>query len=98
VVREGDAWIVDGPFGKANVRFAEPNDLGVLDHDVEMESGVTIHNPMRVVPHGDGSEFLFTLIRQPGTSDEEFAKDRAAVENDLKTLKALLEGRSERTD
>jgi hypothetical protein len=41
---------------------------------------VTVHNPMRVVPHGEGSEFTFTLIRQPGMSDEEYARDRAAVE------------------
>jgi hypothetical protein len=62
-----------------------------LDHDVELESGVSIHNPMRVVPNGEGSEFVFTLIRQPGMSDGQFAKDRAAVENDLKTLKDVLE-------
>jgi hypothetical protein len=48
---------------------------------------------MRVAPNGQGSEFVFTLIRQPGTSDEQFAKDKAAVENDLETLKDLLERR-----
>ena len=53
--------------------------------------GVTIHNPMRVVPNGEGSEFTFTLIRQRGVSDERFAADRAAVEKDLRTLKELLE-------
>jgi hypothetical protein len=62
-----------------------------MDHDVTLESGVTIHNPMRVVPNGEGSEFVFTLIRRPGMSDEQFAKDKTAVENDLKTLKHLLE-------
>jgi hypothetical protein len=46
---------------------------------------------MRVVPNGEGSEFIFTLIRQPGVSDGQFAKDQAAVEKDLKTLKGLLE-------
>lgn len=92
VQREGDAWIVEAPFGKVRVKFTEPNALGVLDHDVTLESGVTVHNPMRVVPRGEGSEFLFTLIRQPGMSDEQFASDRAAVEQDLKTLKHLLEG------
>jgi len=91
VERNGDEWIVDAPFGKAKVRFAERNAFGVLDHDVELESGVTVHNPMRVVAHGDGSEFLFTLIRQPGTSDEQLAKDMATVESDLRTLKAILE-------
>jgi hypothetical protein len=62
-----------------------------MDHDVELESGVTIRNPMRVVPNGEGSEFVFALIRQPGMSDGQFAKDKAAVENDLATLKGLLE-------
>ena len=45
---------------------------------------MTIHNPMRVVANREGSEFVFTLIRQPGMSNEQFAMDQAAVENDLK--------------
>jgi carbon monoxide dehydrogenase subunit G len=94
VRRDGDEWIADAPFGKVRVRFAQRNSLGVMDHDVKLESGVTIHNPMRVVPNGDGSEFIFTLIRQPGMSDAQFAKDKAAVEIDLKTLKDLLERKS----
>ena len=73
------------------MKFAPPNSLGVMDHDVTLESGVTVHNPMRVVPNGEGSEFVFTLIRQPGMSDEQLARDKAAVESDLKTLKGLLE-------
>ena len=90
--RDGDEWVADAPFGKVRVRFAPPNAFGVLDHDVTLESGVTVHNPMRVVPHGEGSEFVFTLFRRPGMSDEDLAKDRAAVEHDLRTLKGLLEG------
>ena len=91
VRRDGNEWVADAPFGKVRVRFVEGNALGVMDHDVTLESGVTVHNPMRVVPHGAGSEFVFTLIRQPGMSDGQFARDRAAVENDLQTLKDLLE-------
>ena len=91
VKRDGDEWVVDAPFGEVRVKFAERNAYGVLDHDVKLESGVIVHNPMRVVPHGEGSQFLFTLIRQPGTSDEQFAKDKVAVEKDLGTLKILLE-------
>jgi hypothetical protein len=91
VRQEGDEWVAASPMGTVKIRFAERNTFGVLDHDVRLESGVTIHNPMRVVPHGDGSEFTFTLIRQPGMSDEQFAEDKAAVEKDLRTLKDLLE-------
>ena len=91
VRKDGDEWIADAPFGRVRVRFVQRNSLGVMDHDVTLESGVTIHNPMRVVPHGDGSEFVFTLIRQPGMSDARFIEDKAAVENDLRTLKDVLE-------
>lgn len=93
--RDGDEWIADAPFGKVRVKFVERNSLGVMDHDVKLESGVIVHNPMRVVPHGEGSEFVFTLIRRPGIPDDQFAKDKAAVENDLKTLKELLERKTE---
>jgi hypothetical protein len=91
VRKDGDELIADAPFGRVRVRFAPPNAFGVLDHDVRLESGATIHNPMRVVPNGDGSEFVFTLIRQAEASDEDFARDKATVESDLKTLKGLLE-------
>jgi hypothetical protein len=96
VTREGDEWIMDAPFGKVRVKFAKQNAFGVMDHDVTLESGATVHNPMRVVPNGNGSEFLFTLIRQPGMSDEQFLKDKAAVEKDLRALKTLLERDPER--
>lgn len=91
VTRDGDEWVADAPFGRVRVRFAPLNAFGVVDHDVTLESGVTVHNSVRVVPNGEGSEFVFTLIRQPGMSDGKFAEDKAAVENDLKTLKHLLE-------
>jgi uncharacterized protein YndB with AHSA1/START domain len=91
VRQEGEEWLMDSPLGKVRVRFAERNAFGVMDHDVKLESGVTVHNPMRVVPHGEGSELVFTVIRQPGTTDEQFTADTAAVQKDLKTLKGLLE-------
>ena len=73
------------------VRFAAPNAFGILDHDVVLESGATFHNPMRVLPNGDGSEVVFTLFRLPGMSDAQFAADAGAVERDLRELEALLE-------
>jgi uncharacterized membrane protein len=45
VKREGNEWIVDAPFGKVRVKFAEQNTFGVMDHDVTLESGATVHNP-----------------------------------------------------
>ena len=91
VRRDGERWIADAPSGRIKVRLAPPNPFGVLDHDVELESGVIVHNPMRVVPNGEGREFVVTLVRRPSMSDAELAQDKAAVERDLETLKALLE-------
>ena len=91
LTRVHDEWIADGPLGRVRVRFTPENDLGVLDHDVELPAGVVVHNPIRVVPNGEGSEVTFTLFRQPGVSDQEYEKDTAAVERDLRTLRTVLE-------
>lgn len=89
--REGNELVATGPLGTVRVRFVPRNDLGVLDHEVVLESGQVFHNAMRVVPNGRGSELAFMVLRPPGRSDEEFAADAAAVERDLKALKALVE-------
>jgi hypothetical protein len=90
----GDDWIIDSPTGAVKVKFTATNPIGVLDHDVTLPSGVTFYNPMRVVPNGDGCEFVFTLYRMPDVSDESFSQDAQAVESDLRTLKAILEADS----
>jgi hypothetical protein len=85
------AWTADTPMDKAKIRFAEKNRFGILDHDVILESGVTFHNPMRVLPNGRSSEVIFTLFRQSGVSDEKFLEDAKWVEKDLTILRDLLE-------
>jgi polyketide cyclase/dehydrase/lipid transport protein len=84
-------WFVETGSGQVGVEFAERNELGVLDHDVTLPSGEVVHNPMRVVPDGDGSEVEFVLRRRPGMSDEEFARDEGLVQADLTRLKHILE-------
>ncbi|MFF8381919.1 SRPBCC family protein [Streptomyces sp. NPDC015661] len=88
----GDAWVADSsPLGRVVVAFAPRNDLGVLDHDVTLPSGETVHNPVRVIADGPRSEVVFTLRRQPGTGDADFERDAATVTADLARLKELLE-------
>lgn len=72
------------------IRFSEVNTLAGMDNDVELDSGVIVHNAMRVVPNGNGSEFIFILLRQPGMSEEQFADDARAVAKDLRTSKEIL--------
>lgn len=85
-------WVADGAaIGRVRVRFTEPNPFGILDHDVTLPTGATVHNPLRVLPNGQGSEVVFSVFRQPGISAEQFANDTRTVEKDLRTLKRLVE-------
>ncbi|MER8219283.1 SRPBCC family protein [Streptomyces sp. NPDC094143] len=84
-------WVGESPMGRIVVDFAPRNDFGVLDHDVTLPSGHTVHNPMRVIADGPGCEVVFTLRRQPWTSDEEFHRDAEAVSADLAALKRVME-------
>jgi hypothetical protein len=89
--RDGDAWVFQSEQGAARVQFVPRNDLGVLDHHVTLPDGAVLYSPMRVLANGDGSHVSFTLFRLPGVTDEAFAADAALIEQDLTTLKSLLE-------
>lgn len=89
--QEGGEWFADSPMGRVKVSMAPRNGFGVLDHDVTLPDGRTVHNAFRVVPVGDGSLLAFVVLRLPGTTPEAFAADAAHVARDLKVLKALLE-------
>ena len=91
VERDGDDWVTQSPMGRVRVRFTPRNELGVLDHDVTLPSGETVHNPLRVIGDGDGCEVVFTVRQRPDMTDEAFERDAAAVAEDLATLKSLLE-------
>jgi len=90
IEKRGAGWVAQTTLGQVTFRFAAANDFGVLDHDVELPSG-TVHNAMRVVPNGAGSEVLFTLIQFPGISDAQFQQDMDTVRADLNKLRTLLE-------
>lgn len=86
-----DTWIAEAPMGRVVIKFADTNVFGVLDHNVILPSGVSVYNPMRVVPNGDGSEIIFTLFCQADTSEDKFQEDAEWVKKDLEKLKMLLE-------
>lgn len=88
---ENGEWIAGSPMGRIKIRFAEKNIFGVLDHEVELESGMTFNNPMRVVANGEGSEVTFTLFRQPEMGDAKFEEDAKMITSDFAALKGLLE-------
>jgi hypothetical protein len=84
-------WTLETDAGSMKVRFTEPKVLGILDHEVTLESGVTVVNAMRVVPNGDGSELLMLVLHRPDMSALEFRRDVEAVRADLARLRKAAE-------
>lgn len=91
VKRAGEHWEVTTQQGTVGLRFTPHNEYGVLDHTVVLSDGIEIYVPMRVIPNGNGSEVMLVLFRQPEMDDAEFTRDAGLMQNDLSTLKALLE-------
>ena len=89
-------WYAEGGMGRIAIDFAPRNPYGVLDHDVTLPTGEVFYNPLRVVADeaggAGGCEVVFTLRRQQDMSDEDYARDEAAVLADLARLKAVVEG------
>lgn len=92
VERDGHQWFTDAPMGRVTFTFTPRNDSGILDHDVTLPSGQTVHNQLRVVSDGDHCHVVFTLRQLPEMTDEDFARDADAVAEDLARLKSLIEG------
>jgi hypothetical protein len=91
IERRGDAWFSQSPMGEVQITMAPVNQFGVLDHDVTLPDGTTVHNAFRVTPAGSGSVLSFVALRLPGVSQEAFDRDIAHIRKDLKALRRLLE-------
>ena len=90
-------WMVESEAERMKFHFAEPNSLGVLDHEVTIASGITVFNSMRVVPNAAGSELVMVVFQSPGASTEQFEQDIQAVTDDLARLKLAAEKFSKET-
>jgi len=91
ISQENGVWFTQSPMGRVKVAMAPRNEFGVLDHDVSLPNGVTVHNAFRVTPAGEGSVLSFVVLRLPEVTAEAFEKDVAHVASDLSALKKLLE-------
>lgn len=92
LVLDGGRWFSQTPQGRIRIDMAPHNAYRVMDHDVTLPDGVTVHNAFRVTPTGDGSLLSFVVLRLPGMTDEAFERDCGLVAADLRTLATLVEG------
>jgi hypothetical protein len=88
---DGDRWIVTTGGGEVGIRIVAERRLGVLDFYMCPTPGVEGLAASRVLPAGDGVEYVFTQFQAPDMPDEVFAKNVQALAQELTVLKALLE-------
>jgi hypothetical protein len=89
----GPAWIVQSGHGEVPTEIVVDEAAGTVDFHMEPAPGAEASAYARVVPNGEGSEFIFTQMQQPGVPDELFEQLVAAVRHELAALKAQLEVR-----
>ena len=94
LVQEDGHWFTDTPGGRLRIAMAPRNALHVMDHDVTLPDGRTVHNAFRVTPTGDGSLIAFVVLRLPEASDADFERDCGLVAADLRTLATLVEAKA----
>lgn len=93
VTQRDGRWFAQSPMGEVAVEMAPENAFGVMDHDVTLPDGTTVHNAFRVTPCGDGSLLSFVVLRLDGVAQQHFEADVAHVRRDLQALRDLLEAR-----
>ncbi|WP_316761998.1 SRPBCC family protein [Streptomyces herbicida] len=87
---ESDWWQMSTPAGPAKLRLRADAELGILDHDY-VDDTASWRVPARVVPNGDGAEFMMTFYQPPGFTLEFFRDQINLVDTELATLKKILE-------
>jgi hypothetical protein len=86
---DGEGWIVDNGQTEFPIRLRVAAELGTVDilGPAEPPRGAFA----RVIPSGEGSEFLFSLSFPPGTEEAAIAAQMRTVEAELRTLRDLSE-------
>jgi hypothetical protein len=90
---EEGAWIVTtGSGAEIGVRHVTNAELGVVDGYMSPAAGVEmLGGAQRVIPNGDGAEYVFTMLQPRGMPDEVFESQVAELGRELVVLKAHLE-------
>ena len=88
--REGNEWIVETAGGDMPIRVIADAARGVIDFAMTVAPGVEAVAYTRLLPNGEGAEYVFTQFQSPGMSDDVFASQRAALAEELAILPILF--------
>lgn len=86
-------WSFTASTGPARLKFKENKQLGILDH-VFVDTEAKWDVPMRVVPSGETSEVIVTLIKPENLTDRQFDERMHEVEGIMNGMKEIIEKNS----
>ena len=83
-------WSFSTARGNARLKFKENKSLGILDHMfIDQESKWDV--PMRIIPSGDESEVIITLVKPDELTDEQFNERMIEIEHVFQNMKKIIE-------
>jgi hypothetical protein len=86
VEADGEHWTVNG---ELSIHLRVDRELGTADILRTRDPRTGAYS--RVIPNGEGSEYLFTLFFPDGTPEDAVAAQMAVVEEELRTVRALCQ-------
>jgi polyketide cyclase/dehydrase/lipid transport protein len=92
--RDGPRWIVTTSHGDMALRLDADRIRGTIDFYWSPASGIELGAFSRVVPNGDGAEYIFTQFQSAGMSDEAFDGQVTALGEELRVLGSILRARA----
>jgi hypothetical protein len=95
--RDGEAadrWIVTTAQGDLPIRYVINPAFGVIDFYLSSAPGVEAGVFSRVVPNGEGAEYVFTQFQALGMPDEVFQGQVHALVEELHVLRSLIRARA----
>jgi len=92
--RENAGWIVTTTQGDVPIRYETDRSRGTIDFYFSPAPGVEVAAFSRVVPNGDGAEYVFTQFQAPGMPDAVFAAQVSALAEELRVLSSVIRARA----
>ena len=86
----GGRYVMETPAGAMVYRVEADPQRGAIDFIIDGPGGDSIL-PARVVPHGRGAIFTFTITRTPDMNDQAWEAGMRGMDEELVNLKRLLE-------
>lgn len=86
-------WIVTTAQGDLPVRYATDVERGTIDFYLSPTPDVDVPAFSRVIPNGNGADYVFTQHQPPGMPDEVFERQVHALLEELQVLRALIQAR-----